>query len=73
MRIKQNLPTYNAPFYLRTEYSERKKSGGPNKKKFVIFAQNLIRIAICAGRLRCVNNGAGMISPSLNLRAEQVE
>jgi hypothetical protein len=33
MRIKQDLPTYNAPVYLRTEGSERKKRRGPNKKK----------------------------------------
>jgi hypothetical protein len=33
MRIKQDLPTYNAPIYLRTECLERKKRGGPNKKK----------------------------------------
>ncbi len=33
MRIKQDLPTYNAPIYLRTECSERKKRSGPNKKK----------------------------------------
>ncbi len=33
MRIKQDLPTYNAPIYLRTECSERKKWRGPNKKK----------------------------------------
>jgi hypothetical protein len=26
MRIKQDLPTYNAPIYLRTECSERKKT-----------------------------------------------
>jgi hypothetical protein len=25
MRIKKDLPTYNAPIYLRTECSERKK------------------------------------------------
>jgi hypothetical protein len=33
MRIKQDLPTYNAPIYLRTECSGRKKRRGPNKKK----------------------------------------
>ena len=33
MRIKQDLPTYNAPIYWRTECSERKKRRGPNKKK----------------------------------------
>jgi hypothetical protein len=37
MRIKQNLRTYNAPFYLRTECSERKKRRGPNKKKIRQF------------------------------------
>jgi hypothetical protein len=33
MRIKQDLPTYNAPIYLRTESSESKKRRGPKKKK----------------------------------------
>ncbi len=33
MRTKQDLPTYNAPIYLRTECSERKKRSGPDKKK----------------------------------------
>ncbi len=33
MRIKQDLPTYNALIYLRTECLERKKRSGPNKKK----------------------------------------
>jgi hypothetical protein len=33
MRTKQDLPIYNAPIYLRTECSERKKRSGPNKKK----------------------------------------
>jgi hypothetical protein len=33
MRIKQDLPTYNAPIYLRTKCLERKKRCGPNKKK----------------------------------------
>ena len=37
MRIKQDLPTYNAPIYLRTKCSERKKSRGPNKKKIREF------------------------------------
>jgi hypothetical protein len=33
MRIKQDLPTYNALIYLRTEVLERKKRLGPNRKK----------------------------------------
>jgi hypothetical protein len=33
MRIKQDFPSYNAPIYLRTECSERKKRRGTNKKK----------------------------------------
>jgi hypothetical protein len=37
MRIKQDLPTYNAPIFLRTECSERKKRRGPNKKKIRQF------------------------------------
>jgi hypothetical protein len=37
MKIKQDLLTYNAPFYLRTECLERKKRGGPNKKKIRQF------------------------------------
>jgi hypothetical protein len=37
MRIKQDLPTYNASIYLRTECSEREKSRGPNKKKILKF------------------------------------
>jgi hypothetical protein len=54
MRIKQDLPTYTAPIYLRTECSERKKNRGPNKKKprvqiwFIICAANFVRIAIDA-------------------------
>ena len=55
MRIKQDLPAYNAPIYLRTECSERKKRRGPNKKKnpgvqiwFIICATNFVRIAIGA-------------------------
>jgi hypothetical protein len=37
MRIKQDLPAYNAQIYLRTECSERKKNRGPNKKKIREF------------------------------------
>jgi hypothetical protein len=37
MRIKQDLPTYNASIYLRTECSEREESRGPNKKKIRKF------------------------------------
>jgi hypothetical protein len=37
MRIKQDLTTYNAPIYLRTDCSERKKRRGPNKKKIHQF------------------------------------
>ncbi len=37
MRIKQDLPTYNALIYLRTECSERKKWRGPNNKKIREF------------------------------------
>jgi hypothetical protein len=37
MRIKQDLPAYNTPIYLRTECSECKKSRGPNKKKICEF------------------------------------
>ncbi len=49
MRIKKDLPAYNAPIYLRTECSERKKSRGPNKKKIREFkAANFVRIAIGA-------------------------
>jgi hypothetical protein len=33
MQIKQDLPTYNALMYLRTECSERKKRSWPDKKK----------------------------------------
>jgi len=62
MRIKQDLPTYNAPIYLRTECSERKKRRGPNKKKIRQFKSGSVR----------QYNGAEMISPWFNLRAEQV-
>jgi hypothetical protein len=37
MRIKQDLPTYDAPISLRTECSERKKRRGLNKKKIREF------------------------------------
>ncbi len=37
MRIKQDLLTYNAPIYLRTECSESKKRRGPNKKQIREF------------------------------------
>ncbi len=33
MRIKQDLPTYNALIYLRTKCLERKMWSGSNKKK----------------------------------------
>jgi hypothetical protein len=38
MRIKQDLPTYNASIYLRTECSEREKRCGPNTKKIREFS-----------------------------------
>jgi hypothetical protein len=53
MRIKQDLPTYNAPIYLRTECSERKKRRGPNKKKIRQFKSGSVR----------QYNGAAIISP----------
>ena len=62
MRSKQDLPTYNAPIYLRTECSERKKRRGPNKKKIRQFKSGSVR----------QYNGAAIISPWFNLRAEQV-
>jgi hypothetical protein len=69
MRIKQDLPTYNASIYLRTECSERKKRRGPNKNKnprvqncIIIRAANLIRIAIYAGGFNAW----------INLQAKQV-
>jgi hypothetical protein len=37
MRIKQDLPNYNALIYLRTECSECEKRSGPNKKKIRNF------------------------------------
>jgi hypothetical protein len=52
MRIKQDLPAYNASVYLRTESSEREKRRGPNKKRihgFMIHAANSVRIAIDTG------------------------
>ncbi len=54
MRIKQDLPTYNASINLGTEWSEREKRRGMNKKNlqfqncFIICAANSIRIAIDA-------------------------
>ncbi len=46
MRIKQYLPTYNASIYLCTECSEQEKI--PQIQIcYIIFAANLIRIAIC--------------------------
>jgi hypothetical protein len=64
MRNKQDLSTYNAPIYLRTESSERKKRLGPNKKKIREFNckfaphRHLRRIALVRQY-----NGATMISP----------
>jgi hypothetical protein len=52
MRIKQDLPTYNTPIYLRTECLVRKKRQGLNKKKIrelKIHAANSVRITIDAG------------------------
>jgi hypothetical protein len=52
MRIKQDLPTYNASIYLRTESSERERRRSPNKKKireFMIHAANSVCIANDAG------------------------
>ncbi len=37
MRIEQDLPSFNAPIYLRTKCSKRKKRRGPNKKKIHEF------------------------------------
>jgi hypothetical protein len=37
MRIKQNLPTYNASIYLRAKCSVRKKRCGQNKKRIREF------------------------------------
>jgi hypothetical protein len=52
MRIKHDLPAYNASINLRTECSERKRRRGQNKKKkirkFMIHATNSVRIAIDA-------------------------
>jgi hypothetical protein len=64
MLYKQDLSNYNASIYLRTECSEREKRRGPNKKKILNFNfksvfdphRHLRR------RLRCANNGTGMIS-----------
>ncbi len=73
MRNKQDLSTYNASIYLRTESSERKKRRGPNKKKIREFNCNfaphrhLRRKALVRQYY-----GATMISPWFNLRAEQV-
>jgi hypothetical protein len=47
MRIKQDLSAYNAPIYLRTECSERKKSRGPNNKKIREFNSNLVHNLHC--------------------------
>ncbi len=60
MRIKQDLPPYNASIYLCTESSESERRRVPNKKK--IRAANSVRIAIDAGnfdaplrhRLHCI-------------------
>jgi hypothetical protein len=52
MRIKQDLPAYNASIYLRTDSSEREKRRYRNKKKirgFMIHNVNSVRIAIDAG------------------------
>jgi hypothetical protein len=51
MRIKQELPAYNAAINLRTEYLERKEDAARTKKirKFKIHAANSVRIAIDAG------------------------
>jgi hypothetical protein len=77
MRIKQDLPTYNAPIYLRTKCLERKKKCSPNKKK--IARSNLVhnlqgefdphRHLRRKASVRQYN-GAGMILPHFNLSAE---
>jgi hypothetical protein len=53
MRIKQDLPTYNAAIYLRTECSEHKKRRGPNMEKIRQFKSGSVR----------QYNGAAIISP----------
>jgi hypothetical protein len=79
MQIEQETPTYNAPIYLRTECSERKKRRGLNKKKST--KSNLVHNLrsefdpyrhLRRKALVRQYNGAGMISPLLNFRADQI-
>ncbi len=63
MRIKQDLPTYSITrqFICAPNVRSVKRDAARTRKNprgwicFIICAPNLIRIAICAGRLRCAN------------------
>ncbi len=79
MRNKQDLPTYNAPIYLRTECSELKRDGAQTRKKSA--SSNLVHNLRSEfdphrhwRRKASVRqyNGAAMISTWFNLWAEQV-
>jgi hypothetical protein len=79
MWIKQYLPTYTAPIYLRTECSERKKRCGPNKKKIceINLVHNLHSEFDPHRHLRRKAlvrqyNGTGIILLYFNLWAEHV-
>jgi hypothetical protein len=79
MRNKQDLPFYIAPIYLRTERSERKKDAARTRKKSANsnLVHNLRGEFDPHRHLRRKAwvrqyNGAGMISPQFNLRAEHV-
>jgi hypothetical protein len=79
MRIKQVLPIYNAPIYLRIGRSEHKKRRARTRKKSANsnLVHNLRSEFDPHRHLRRrasvrQYNSAGMISPLLNLQAEQV-
>jgi hypothetical protein len=55
MRIKQDLPNYNASIYLRTDCSEGEKRRGPNKKKISNFKSLFDPHRHLRRRLQCAN------------------
>ena len=61
MRYKEDLTTYNASIYLRTECCSVKRDAVKTNKNpriqiwLIICAATLLRIATCAGRLRYAN------------------
>ncbi len=71
MRIKQDLHPYNAPIYLRTECSERKKRRGPNKKKIREINSGLrLALRIWSASPFAEESGLNIYNPRIYWRTE---